>query len=121
MKTILLIDDHADIRRLMRVTMGNTYQVLEAGDGVSGLEIIRREKPDVVVLDVMMPGELDGLQVLDAVKSDALLRRTHVILVTARGQARDYEDGLQRGAAAYLIKPFSPLQLINIIREVLAK
>ena len=121
MSKILLVDDHSDIRRLIRITLGKTFDVLEAEDGKTGLEIARRQKPDLVVLDVMMPGELDGLQVLDAIKADPELKHTRVIMVTARGQARDYEDGVQRGADAYFIKPFSPMQLVAAIKENLAK
>lgn len=119
MNKILLVDDHSDIRRLIRITLGKDFDVLEAEDGLSGLEIARRHKPQVVVLDVMMPGEMDGLQVLDAIKADPELAQTRVIMVTARGQARDYEDGMKRGADAYFIKPFSPLQLMAAIKHAL--
>jgi CheY-like chemotaxis protein len=95
MNKVLLVDDHSDIRRLIRITLGKDFEVLEAEDGMTGLEIARKQKPDLVVLDVMMPGEMDGLQVLDAIKADPTLAQTRVIMVTARGQARDYEDGMQ--------------------------
>lgn len=121
MTRILLVDDHSDIRRLIRVTLGKSFEVLEAEDGVTGLDIVRRMKPDLVVLDVMMPGQLDGMQVLDAIRADAELSKIRVIMVTARGQVRDYEDGMQRGADAYFIKPFSPLQLVAAIKELLAQ
>jgi DNA-binding response OmpR family regulator len=121
MTKILLVDDHSDIRRLIRITLGKAFEVLEAENGVSALEIVRRQKPDLIVLDVMMPGELDGLQVLDAIKSDPLLKQTRVIMVTARGQARDYDDGMGRGADAYFVKPFSPLQLVSCIKDTLAR
>jgi CheY-like chemotaxis protein len=121
MTKILLVDDHSVIRQLIRVTIGKTFEVLEAEDGKTALDIVRRQKPDLVVLDVMMPGEMDGLQVLDAIKGDPLLKHTRVIMVTARGQACDYDDGLRRGADAYFIKPFSPLQLVAAIKETLAK
>lgn len=121
MTTILLVDDHSDIRRLIRITLGKAFDVLEAEDGKTALTIARSQKPDLIVLDVMMPGELDGLQVLDILKSDAELKFTRVIMVTARGQARDYEDGMKRGADAYFIKPFSPLQLVAAIKEILAR
>lgn len=121
MNKILLVDDHSDIRRLIRITLGKSFEVMEAEDGVTGLEIARRQKPDLVVLDIMMPGELDGLQVLDAIKADPELANTRVIMVTARGQTHDYEAGISRGADAYFIKPFSPLQLVACIKETLAK
>ena len=121
MHKILLVDDHSDIRRLVRITLGKSFEVMEADDGTTALEIVRRHKPNLIVLDVMMPGELDGLQVLDAIKADPQLAHIHVIMVTARGQSRDYDDGMQRGADAYFIKPFSPLQLVAAIKETLAK
>ncbi|KAB2925209.1 MAG: response regulator [Dechloromonas sp.] len=121
MKKILLVDDHADIRRLIRITLGKNYEVFEAEDGCTALEIARRKRPDLIVLDVMMPGEQNGFQVLDALKSDPQLIHTRVIMVTARGQALDYEDGMRRGADAYFIKPFSPLQLLASIKEMLSE
>lgn len=121
MNKILLVDDHSDIRRLIRITLGKAFEVLEAEDGRTGLEMARRQKPDLVVLDIMMPGQLDGLQVLDAIKADPELLNVRVIMVTARGQAQDYETGMNRGADAYFIKPFSPLQLVTRIKELLAE
>ena len=121
MKKVLIVDDHTDIRRLLSITLGKDYEIIEAEDGVAALESIRRHHPQIVLLDVMMPGEMDGLQVLDAIKSDPQLKDTRVIMVTARGQAHDYEDGVQRGADAYFIKPFSPLQLVAAIKETLSK
>ena len=120
MSKILLVDDHSDIRRLIRITLGKSFEVLEAEDGATGLDIVRTQRPDLVVLDIMMPGKLDGLQVLKEIKDDPELAGTRVIMVTARGQAHDYEAGMSRGADAYFIKPFSPLQLVACIRETLA-
>lgn len=116
---VLIVDDHSDIRRLLSITLGSTYAVLEAEDGMAALEVIRRQRPRIVLLDIMMPGELDGLQVLDVIKNDPDLKDTLVAMVTARGQAADYEIGKQRGADAYFIKPFSPLQVVSWIREKL--
>jgi DNA-binding response OmpR family regulator len=121
MKKVLLVDDHSDIRRLIRITLGNEFEVLEAEDGVSGLKLALQTQPDLVVLDVMMSGEINGLQVLDAIKSAPSLTDTCVFMVTARGQVSDYDDGMQRGADAYFIKPFSPLQLVAAIKEKLHK
>ncbi|MEI7457385.1 MAG: response regulator transcription factor [Nitrosomonadales bacterium] len=121
MKKILLVDDHSDIRRLIRITLGQSFDIFEAENGVDGLRLALQVIPDVIVLDVMMPGALDGLQVLGAIKSAPQLHATHVIMVTARGQVSDYEDGMQRGADAYFIKPFSPLALVAAIKEHLTQ
>lgn len=119
MKKILIADDQNDIRRLIRITLGNSFLVFEADEAEKSLSIIRQEKPDLVVLDIMMPGELNGLQVLDIIKSDPEFRHIHVFMVTARGQVSDYEDGIRRGAKKYFIKPFSPLELVTAIKETL--
>jgi CheY-like chemotaxis protein len=117
MQKILIVDDHSDIRRLLSITLGKEFDILEAEDGVSALEAIRRHRPAAVLLDVMMPGELDGLQVLDVVKSDPQLKDTLVAMVTARGQVVDGEDARKRGADAYFIKPFSPMQVVTWVRS----
>ena len=119
MKKILIADDHPDIRRLLSITLGGKYQIFEASDGVSALQALREHRPDALVLDIMMPGALDGLQVLDRVKADPDLKSTLVAMVTARGQAADYRAGQEHGADAYFIKPFSPLQVVNWLREKL--
>jgi CheY-like chemotaxis protein len=119
MSQILIVDDQAVIRRLLSVTLGKEYEILEAEDGLSALEAIRRHHPKVVLLDVMMPGALDGLQVLDAIKGNPLSRDILVAMVTARGQTADCDDARRRGADAYFIKPFSPLQVLAWVRSKL--
>lgn len=119
MKKILIVDDHSDIRKLIRITIGSAYEVLEAEDGMTALNIVRSQQPSLVVLDIMMPGDMDGLQVLDAIRADPALRHIKVIIVSARGQAQDYKTGIERGANGYLIKPFSPIDLVNSIEEFL--
>jgi len=119
MQTVLLVDDQADIRQLIRLTLGSAHEVLEASDGVTALHIARDRRPRVVVLDIMMPGEMDGLKVLEEIRADVNLKDTHVIMVTARGQAHDYDAGMSRGAHAYFIKPFSPIALVNAIKDLL--
>jgi CheY-like chemotaxis protein len=116
---ILIVDDHADIRRLLSVTLGKRFSILEAEDGLSALEIIRRDPPRLVLLDVMMPGELDGLAVLDAIKSDPKTRHVLVAMLTARGQTADSDDARSRGADAYFVKPFSPLQVVSWVKDKL--
>lgn len=117
MHNILIVDDHSDIRRLLSITLGRQFNVLEADDGVSALEAIRQHQPAAVLLDVMMPGEMDGLQVLDAIKSDPRTRNTLVAMVTARGQLADSEDAHRRGADAYFVKPFSPLKVVAWVKS----
>ena len=118
MKKILIAEDHADIRKLIRMTLEySDYDINEAVDGASALRLVQSIRPDLVLLDVMMPGELDGLQVCSRIKDDEALRHVRVVLLTARGQVRDREAGLAAGADAYLVKPFSPLQLIDTIEH----
>jgi CheY-like chemotaxis protein len=117
MAQILIVDDYCDIRRLLSVTLGRKFTLSEAEDGVSAMEVIRRDPPQVVLLDVMMPGEMDGLAVLDAIKGDPKTRHIQVAMLTARGQVVDGEDASRRGADAYFVKPFSPLQLVSWVTD----
>ena len=117
MKTVLIVDDHADMRRLLSISAGSDFHVLEAEDGESALEAIRRQRPDAVLLDIMMPGAMDGLQVLDAIRADPALKGIRVAMVTARGQASDLNIGKAHGADAYFVKPFSPLKLLSWLRN----
>ena len=114
MKKILIVEDHADIRRLIRMTLEfDDYEITEASDGETGLAQALADRPDLVLLDVMMPGKLDGLDVCKALK--AYPNSPRVLLLTARGRSEDLDVGIQAGADAYLVKPFSPLQLIETI------
>jgi len=117
MKKVLIVDDHEDIRRMIALTLASDYQIFEASDADHAEEIIRRELPDVVVLDVMMPGSMDGFQLCQVVKQNDALKHIWVILVTARGQESDLERGGEVGADSYYVKPFSPLALIKEIEE----
>lgn len=122
MKKILIVDDHADIRRLIRMTLEfEDYDVREAAEGETALALAREFEPDLVLLDVMMPGAINGLDVCRQLRSDrAPGTGPRVIMLSARGQASDREAGLQAGADTYLVKPFSPLQLISCIGELWA-
>ena len=120
MKRVLIVEDQADIRKLIRMTLEfEPYEIFEAPDGVTGLRMAAELQPSMLLLDVMMPGELDGLQVCRSVRADPRLSGTRVLLLSARGQARDREAGVQAGADDYLIKPFSPLQLVETIERLL--
>jgi DNA-binding response OmpR family regulator len=121
MKKILIVEDHADIRRLIRMTLElEDCEIHEAADAAAGWEMAQTVQPDLVLLDVMMPGELDGLDLCQALKSDPELRAVPVIVLSARGSSTDREAGLECGADAYLMKPFSPLQLLELMGTFLA-
>ncbi|MEJ6006428.1 response regulator [Paucibacter sp. AS339] len=120
MKKILIVEDQEEIRELIRVTLEfDDYEIDEAPNGDEGLRKAGSFKPDLMLLDVMMPGGLNGLQVCQRVKADPALKRTKVVLLTARGQEADKQAGLKAGADEYLIKPFSPMELMKVIGKVL--
>lgn len=111
MQKILVVDDHPDVRHLLHLTLELDYQVLQARDAVEALQMVRREKPVAVLLDVMMPGKLDGLDVLSVLKEDPATKDTLVAMVSARGQRSDIAQAELAGADAYFVKPFSPLEI----------
>ena len=120
MKRVLIVEDQADIRKLIRMTLEfEPYEIHEAANGTDGLRLAGEVMPDLILLDVMMPGELDGLQVCAQVRANPALRATRVVLLTARGQTQDRDAGEHAGADEYLIKPFSPLQLIETIERLM--
>jgi len=113
---VLVVDDHIDLRRLMRLTLEiEGHEVFEAGTGTEALEVASRELPDVVALDIMMPGELQGLEVCRRLRADPRLSGVHVILVSARQQQTDIDAGKVAGADYYLGKPFSPRKLAELV------
>ena len=121
MKRVLIVEDQADIRRLIRMTLEfEPYEVHEAANGADGLRLATELQPELLLLDVMMPGELDGLQVCAQVRATPGLALTRVVLLTARGQSQDRQAGEQAGAHEYLIKPFSPLQLVETLERLMA-
>lgn len=116
---ILIVEDHADIRRLIRMTLEfENYEIHEAVNADEALKAIRQVQPQLLLLDIMMPGAMDGLDLCRLVKTDQSLGNPKVVLLTARGQPQDIEEGYRAGADAYLVKPFSPLQLIDSINEL---
>ena len=121
MTRVLVIDDEAPIRLLCRVNLeAEKMEVLEAADGPSGLEKARSERPDVVLLDVMMPG-LDGWRVAEELLDDGRTRSIPIIFLTARAELRDRARGLDLGGLDYVTKPFNPLELAPLVRGVLER
>jgi DNA-binding response OmpR family regulator len=118
---VLVVDDEAPIRLLCRVNLeAEGMEVLEAGDGPSGLEAARRERPDVVLLDVMMPG-LDGWRVAEELLEDPETSSIPIVFLTARAELRDRARGIDLGGLDYVTKPFNPVELAPLIREVIAR
>jgi DNA-binding response OmpR family regulator len=117
----LVIDDEAPIRLLCRVNLeAEGLEVIEAGDGESGLELARSERPDVVLLDVMMP-VLDGWQVAERLIADERTKDIPIIFLTARAELRDRERGLEAGGIAYVTKPFNPLELAVLVEDLVGR
>jgi DNA-binding response OmpR family regulator len=121
MTKVLVIDDEAPIRLLCRVNLeAEGMQVLEAPDGPAGLEQARGERPDVILLDVMMPG-LDGWRVAEQLLVDPATSRIPIVFLTARAEFRDRARGLDIGGVDYVTKPFNPLELAPLVEDVLAR
>lgn len=116
MSTVLVCDDEDVLRALIRATLGTRWELIEARDGEEALELARSERPDLVILDVMMPGRT-GLQVLADIRADPSLADTQVIMLTARTQAEDI--AAVEAADAYLPKPFSPAALAELADRML--
>jgi DNA-binding response OmpR family regulator len=120
MHQILIVEDHADIRRLIRMTLEFEPVVIhEAADAEQGLAAARALRPDLVLLDVMMPGRASGLDLCRALRADPALAAVPVVMLSACGTASDRQAGLDAGATAYLVKPFSPMQLLDLAGELL--
>ncbi len=116
---VLVIDDEAPIRLLCRVNLeAEGMQVVEAADGPSGLERAREERPDVILLDVMMPG-LDGWRVAEELLDDDRTESIPIVFLTARAELRDRARGIDLGGVDYVTKPFNPIELAPLVRSLL--
>ena len=117
-RTVLTIEDQPDIRRLIRMTLEfKGHRVIEAGNGAEGLELARRERPDLILLDVMMPG-MNGITVAQTLGADPALAAIPTVMISALGMPGDVESGLASGVRAYLVKPFSPWELLDKVDEL---
>jgi DNA-binding response OmpR family regulator len=118
---VLVIDDEAPIRLLCRVNLeAEGMEVIEASDGPGGLEQARAHTPDVILLDVMMPA-LDGWRVAEQLIDDERTQNIPIIFLTARAEFRDRARGLDIGGVDYVTKPFNPLELASLVRDLLAR
>ena len=121
MTKVLIVDDEAPIRLLCRVNLEpEGMEVLEAADGQSGLETARAELPDVILLDVMMPG-MDGWEVAERLIEDETTHEIPLVFLTARAELRDRARGLELGGVDYITKPFNPTELASVVEHLLER
>jgi two-component system, OmpR family, alkaline phosphatase synthesis response regulator PhoP len=118
---VLVIDDEAPIRLLCRVNLeAEKMDVLEAANGEEGLALARTEKPDIVLLDVMMPG-MDGWQVAERLFESQETSQIPLVFLTARAELRDRARGLELGGVDYITKPFNPVELASVVENLLER
>ena len=117
---LLYIDDNADLRNYIRQSFGGDYRIIAADGGVSGLELARTSSPDIIVCDVMMP-DLDGMQVLAAIKADPATSHIPVIMLTAKDTEDSLSEGLRHGADGYVTKPFRHDLLLQQINNIVQR
>ena len=119
--TVLVVEDDPVILRLLEVNFElEGFRVLTAHDGEEGIGLIRSERPDVIISDIMMPN-VSGIELVKAVKGDAELSSTPIILLSAKAQSVDLKDGIDAGADDYITKPFEPLDLVDRVNALLAR
>jgi DNA-binding response OmpR family regulator len=122
MPTVLIVDDEQHIRLLIEQTLeeleDDGVELQTAADGDAALDVVRNQHPELVFLAVMMP-KRNGFEVCRAIKEDLGLASTHVVMLTAKGQAYDREQGIAAGADRYLTKPFDPDELLEVARAAL--
>lgn len=119
MKKILIVEDEESIRGFLKINLKrNGFEVLETDNGEEGLEIVEREEPDIVILDVMLPG-IDGFKVCKIIRNED--EKVGIIILTAKSQDLDKIMGLEYGADDYIIKPFNPMELLLRIKALLRR
>lgn len=118
---VLIADDERALRMLIAGTLEiGDYEILEADNGIAALDKVKREKPDLIILDVMMPG-MTGYEVCKQIKTNPDIADTKVLILTAKGQLSDKEAAWEAMADFYLAKPFSPMELLAMVEEILNK
>jgi DNA-binding response OmpR family regulator len=121
LKKILIIEDQPDIRKLVIMTLDfNDYEIHDTADAETGLRMVEEIGPDLILLDIMMPGKMDGLALCRLLKGSKDYSDIPLILLTARGQQADREAGMDAGADEYMVKPFSPIKLIEVVEAFMS-
>ena len=118
---ILIVEDESEIAQLIQQTLEReSFSCQIARDGITALEIFQQQKPDVIILDLMLPG-LDGLEVCTRIRQQSNIKDPYILMLTARGEEIDRVIGLSTGADDYLVKPFSPRELVARVRALLRR
>lgn len=120
MQTILTVDDSRTMRDMLRMALAEAgFNVLQAVDGVDGLEVLQRSTPDVIVTDINMP-KMDGFGLIEAVRKDNRYRKVPILVLTTESDAAKKQRAKEAGATGWIVKPFEPAKLIAAIRRVAA-
>jgi two-component system alkaline phosphatase synthesis response regulator PhoP len=118
-KKILIADDNENIRDALTYLLEDEgYDLLLAKDGADTLRKVRERRPDILFLDIMMP-EMNGYDVCRTIKNDPQLKSTYIIMLTAKGQVAEQERGKEVGADEYIVKPFSPMEILAKVKHIL--
>jgi two-component system, OmpR family, phosphate regulon response regulator PhoB len=119
MKKLLIVDDNKDIRELVIATLDpSEYKIFEAADAMSAIAIATEEKPDFIIMDVMLQGNMNGIEATKTIKNNPLTRHCNVIMLTGTDEKWAQEQALEAGAACYFLKPFSPLDLLKRVEDL---
>jgi CheY-like chemotaxis protein len=120
-KSVLVVDDEKFVRELIKIKLGRCgLTVIEATNGLEAIETARNRKPDIILMDVMMP-KMNGFETCEKLKSDPETARIPIVMLTARGEQANLEKGLALGATDYMSKPFSPQKLAELVIEILQR
>jgi two-component system, OmpR family, alkaline phosphatase synthesis response regulator PhoP len=117
-KKVLIIEDEKNIANAEKMILQDDYHVVLAHDGLNGLKMAQSHKPDIVVLDLMLPG-MHGYDVCKKLREDKNLKDTKIVMVTAKSDDKDEIKGMDLGADDYIMKPFEPVELKHVIKQVL--
>jgi two-component system, OmpR family, phosphate regulon response regulator PhoB len=119
MKKLLIVDDCKEIRELVIATLDTSeYRVYEAADAVKAIAVATVEKPDFIIMDVMLPGTINGIEATRIIKNNPLTSRCNVIVLTGQNDTSLQKEAIKAGAACYFIKPFSPLDLLQRVEDI---
>lgn len=123
MKKVLIVEDGDEVRELLQLVfrLSGYKKIFSAENGEKGIDLAKKTKPDLIVMDVKMPGKYDGIKATKVVKSDPELQKCKIAMLSANCQRKDIEMGFNAGADAYFFKPFSPVEFMNGIENLLRK